>query len=291
MKIAIIGAGRVGLSLVKVLWKNFKIISICEKNEKEIGKFRKEYKSLEYIGTNPYSASINADVIFITTQDDFIEKVCNEIFENRDIRDKYVFHCSGSLPSTILNSAKKNNCYIGSMHPLQTVPDEIKGPENLKKAYFCLEGDNEAVEVAKKIVEKISGKYFIISPENKSLYHLGAVFSSNFINTMAYIGFKIYEKIGIVKDDKEFLEIISPLIDGAINGIKSYGIYKSLTGPIVRGDVNTLKRHVEGINKDYPEIRNLYKEICKITVELAEFYYKDKDYSKLKEFLEKNLWA
>ena len=270
MKISIVGAGRVGVSLAYLLSKNFEIEGIIDKNDEKIDRLKKQFHQAKYIGLDLITGIKNSDVIFITTQDDYIKQISDKIFSNNEIKDKYVFHCSGSLPSAILNSAKENGCFIGSIHPLQSVPDFEQGIKNLKKAYFCIEGDNEAIEVAKKIVNSISGKYFVIRTEYKSLYHLGAVFSSNFINTLVFITCEIFKKIGISEDYNKTIDIISPLINGSIDNILKLGVIKSLTGPVVRGDINTIKNHMYGLKDLMPELMPIYRQLITKTAELAE---------------------
>jgi len=282
MKISIIGAGRVGSCLAYLLKENFEIIGLTGKKFK--AEIEKEFNVFD-ISENKKIAKI-ADIIFITTSDDLIEKVSNEIFLDESIRYKYVFHCSGCHPSSILKKAKENNCFIGSIHPLQSVPDITQGIKNLKDAYFCIEGDSEAVEIAKKIVNYISGKFFIIDTKFKPLYHLGAVFSSNFINAVVFTTCEIYKKIGIGEDFNKIIEIISPLFTGSINGIKNVGIINSLTGPIVRGDTITINNHINAIKNFYPEILNTYRNLCQQTIKLARKSVKDKKILKKIEEIE-----
>ncbi len=269
MKISIIGAGRVGSCLALLLNNDFEIVGISGRDEKQLKKLQDILNSSCYFGNDNVECARKGDIIFITTPDDFIEKVATEIFRNHDIKNKYVFHCSGCNPSSLLNIAKKNNCYIGSIHPLQTVPNIEKGIENLKKAYFCIEGDEEAVKIAQKLVKAISGKHFVIKTEYKYLYHLGAVFSSNFVNSLVFTTCELYKKIGIAEDYNKIVEIILPLLKGALNGIESIGIINSLTGPIVRGDIQTVNKHLKAIEKDFPQILNLYIELSKQTIKLA----------------------
>ena len=156
MKIAIIGAGRVGKCFAYLLKEDFEIIGLSSKDSANLN--FKEFK----IFTPDKNSTLakNSDIIFLTTPDDIIEKTCNEIFSDKTIKEKFVFHCSGCHSSEILKKAKENNCSVGSIHPLQSVPDFDQGIKNLKNAYFCIEGDEEAKKVAKKIVNSISGKFY-----------------------------------------------------------------------------------------------------------------------------------
>ncbi len=273
MKIAIIGAGRVGSCFAYLLKDSFDIIGVTSLYPDQVK--LENFKIFSQEKNIPLSRE--ADVIFITTPDDFIEKTANEIFENTQIKEKFVFHCSGCHPSSVLKKAKDNECFIGSIHPLQSVPNLEQGVKNLKKAYFCIEGDNEAIEVAKKIVNAISGKYFVIDTKFKPLYHLGAVFSSNFINSIIFTTCEIYKKIGIAEDYNKIIEIISPLFTGTVDGIKNFGVVNSLTGPIIRGDIITIENHIKALKEYYPDVIETYKLLCIQTIKLAKKSVKDKE--------------
>jgi len=273
MKIAIIGAGRVGSCFAYLLKDSFDIIGVTSLYPDQVK--LENFKIFSQEKNIPLSRE--ADVIFITTPDDFIEKTANEIFENTQIKEKFVFHCSGCHPSSVLKKAKDNECFIGSIHPLQSVPNLEQGVKNLKKAYFCIEGDNEAIEVAKKIVNAISGKYFVIDTKFKPLYHLGAVFSSNFINSIIFTTCEIYKKIGIAEDYNKIIEIISPLFTGTVDGIKNFGVINSLTGPIIRGDIITIENHIKALKEYYPDVIETYKLLCIQTIKLAKKSVKEKE--------------
>ena len=281
MKIAIIGAGRVGSCLAYLLKDNYNIIGLTSLYEDE--NLRKDFNI--YKPDKNIELAKEADIIFITTPDDKIKITADEIFENKSIRKKFLFHCSGCHPSTILEKAKTNNNYTGSIHPLQSVPNVKQGIKNLKNAYFCIEGDDEAINIAKQIISNISGKYFTIKTEYKPLYHLGAVFSSNYINALIYTTCKIYKKILNENDYKKIIEIISPLFTGTVNSIKNIGVIEGLTGPIVREDLITIENHLKAIEKFFPEIEDLYINLAKQTIEVAEMQNKNIDSKKILEVI------
>ena len=262
--IVIIGAGRAGSSFARVLSgsKKFTINAIADKFLSSVDFI----SSLKYFGDDNIEATKYGDIIIISTPDDLIEKVAYEIREHID--NKIVFHLSGSRPSYILNCLKEKGCSVASIHPLQSMPDGETGAKNLLNAYFCIEGDKIAVHTAVDIVNEISGKYFTIDSKYKYLYHAAAVFSSNFINTTVFAAYSIFKEIGV--EEENIIEILSPLFNGTINNIDRLGVIKSLTGPVIRGDVNTIKGHLKSFENFYNEFSTLYRELTYFTVKLAE---------------------
>ena len=286
MNIVFIGGGRAGTSFAKVLQEttNFHIKAITCLTEKEAEDSAKFIGNVEYIGTDNKKALEYGNIIFITTPDDVIKKVADKIAIESNLKNKYVFHISGSLSSDILENCKSKEAYIGSIHPLQSMPSFEKGAENIKKAYFCIEGDTNAVQMAQEIIASVNNQFFTIDSHLKGLYHAAAVFASNYINATCFEAFSIFNQLGIEQDTIE--EIIKPLIRGTVNNIEELGITVSLTGPISRGDINTIKNHLNSFSKYRKEALPIYKELAKKTVEIAIL----KEESKKEKFLEiKNL--
>jgi predicted short-subunit dehydrogenase-like oxidoreductase (DUF2520 family) len=266
--VSIIGAGVVGTSLGYLLKKNgYKIVSIGSRTLASAEKAR------EFIGEgratdDVISAASSSGIVFITTPDDAIEEVCNKIAEKDGFqKGAVVFHVSGALPSTILITARKKGAKIASLHPLQSLASVEEGIKNIPGSYFFMEGDKEALSVAREIVNAFGGKEITLDVKKKVLYHAGAAVASNFL--VATIGFamELFETAGINREDA--LEAIKPLINGTIKNIYNLGIPKALTGPISRGDKKVVEDHLKAISKNSSEMLRLYSEIGKYTVKLG----------------------
>ncbi len=289
MNIVFIGGGRAGTSLAKVLQESDKFVvkAITCLTEQEAEDSANFIGNIEYVGTDNNKAIEYGNIIFITTPDDIIKKIADKISEESNLENKYIFHISGSRASDILKSCKIKGASIGSIHPLQSLPSFKKGAENIKKAYFCIEGDENAVKMGQEIVGSINNRFFTIDSDMKGLYHAAAVFASNYINTTCYEAFSIFRQLGIGEDT--VLEIIKPLITGTVNNIQELGIINALTGPISRGDINTIKNHLNSFFKYRKDDLLLYKELGKKTIELAilkEQTNKEK-FLEIKEILDK----
>ncbi len=290
MNIVFIGSGKAGTSLAKILSESekFTVSAVTSIIYEEAELSAKFIGSTKYYGTDNFKAVGYGDIIFITTPDDTIEQVCNQIAENCDIKGKFIFHISGSRPSTILSSAEKMGAFIGSIHPLQALPSFEVGSRLLKNSYFCIEGSEKASKIAVDIVDSISGNYFTIKTEFKPLYHAAAVFSSNYINTVCFAAYKIFKDIGV---EGEIHKILSPIFKGTVDNISQLGFIESLTGPIERGDINTVRRHLESIKRVSPDILNIYKELGLVTTEIAlnkKNQKNKKNINQIKDFLQQN---
>ena len=267
-RVSIIGAGVVGTAIGFLLReRGYCIVGIGSRTQKSAEKAR------EFIGEGEPSTDLaaiakRADVVFITTSDSAIEEVCKKIASEEGFNPSaIVFHMSGALSSEILRTARNCGAYVASLHPLQSLANLKEAVENIPGSYFCLEGDEAALSVAKKIVYSLEGKEITIGVDKKPLYHAGASVASNFL--VATIGFalELFEAAGISKEDS--LNALMPLIKGTIKNIESLHIPSALTGPISRGDTEVIEDHLKALLRERPERIGLYTDLGKYTVKIA----------------------
>ena len=169
-----------------------------------------------------------------------------------------VLHFSGAQPATILSPAAERGYLIGSLHPLQTIADAERGADRLVGACFTFEGDARAKEVGRLIVDAAHGRMLEVHPEDKARYHAACVFASNYVVACAAVAIRLLaEATGIGRD--EAVEALEPLWTGAVANLSRPGLPGALTGPIARGDVETVSRHLASLT---PETRSLYGHLA-----------------------------
>ncbi len=267
-KVSIIGAGVVGTAIGYLLKESgYNIIGIGSRTI-ESAKRAREFIGEGEASTDLCSISKKADIVFITTSDDAIERVCNKLAEENCInKGVTVFHMSGALSSDILRSARDEGAYVASLHPLQSLADAKEAVKNLPGSFFCLEGDDKALLIASDIVKSLKGKVITIKSDKKPLYHAGASVASNFLLATVRFGIELFETAGVERDVA--IEAIMPLIKGTVKNIENLKIPSALTGPISRGDLNIVESHLRAISKELPERQRLYIELGKYTVGIA----------------------
>lgn len=268
-KLYFIGAGKVGTSLAYLLnKKGYKIIGIASRNLKSAE------ASASFIGENItatndiYIFIEEADIIFITTNDDAIPFVVKDIAENCDINEGQVFiHTSGSLPSKVFEPLEIKGGIGISIHPLQTVASPAEGIKNIMGSLFAIEGNIKAYDIALELVKALDGQPFFIDSDKKPLYHLAAVVACNYFVTLINTSIKIFENVNI--DNEKGLTGILKLVRGTINNIEKIGPKQALTGPIARGDIHTIEGHIQAMKRYMPELLEFYKVLGSMTVEVA----------------------
>lgn len=268
-RVAIIGCGKVGTSLARYMSQigctvyglASRTLSSAEKVAKLVGCERYSTNALEIIkGT---------ELVFITTPDGIIAKVCTALAEENGFEEGVqVFHCSGSLPSTILEPARRSGAIIGSMHPLQSFARDYGDINPFKGIVMAVEGDEKAVETGLTLSELLESKGFRIETHAKTLYHASAVVASNCLVTLIDFAYQLLESSGI--GSKDAYTVLGPLVEGTLANIKTVGPTDALTGPVIRGDAATVSDHLEAIETSLPHLKQLYTVLGRHTLDVAK---------------------
>lgn len=264
----IIGCGNVGKVLGR-LWTETGSIQIQNVLNRSLDSAQ---QAVSFIGAgrplDDFCQLRPADLYLIGTPDDQIERTCTRLAETGILRQGcIVFHCSGALPSTLLRPAILHGASVASIHPIRS----FAGPEQVARSFdgtFCgVEGDKAALAILNDAFSAIGAKPVPIDAEFKSVYHAAAVFASNYLVTLLDTAAEAYEKAGIPRDIA--LQLMEPLVKGAVENVFRLGPTEALTGPIARGDLATAVRQYKAVSAWDKRRGALYKLLGKLTAVIA----------------------
>ena len=223
---------------------------------------------------SPVEAARAGRLVLITVSDDAIRGVCGELAGAGALGEgAVVAHCCGALGSEVLAAAREQcGCRVASMHPLQTFPTASAAVGRLPGAFFFCEGDGEALEVVEAFVGCIGGKAVRITASGeagKQLYHASAVMACNYLSAMIDSAVELMGRAGV--DGKTALTALGPLVRATVDNVLAMGPADALTGPIARGDVQTVQRHLAALDAAgaLGELPGLYRAAGRQTVALA----------------------
>ena len=263
MKIGFFGAGKVAVSLGKYFKNNGLDIA---------GFYSKTFASTEFARdfteTNGYSDLesfvLDCDIIFITTNDDELVNGFNEI-SNFDLENKIIVNTSGSYSSSIFSNARELGAFPYSLHPIYPFSDKETSYKNLGQAVFTLEGAEEKLSLVKGLVEGCGNKVILMKGDKKT-YHLACAMASNLTLALLSLSSKYLQKVGFNEEDS--IAALRPLVESNINSIFDKGFVNSLTGPVVRGDVDTIEGHLSKLNECDKEVyKRLSLELLDLSIE------------------------
>ena len=252
MRIGLIGCGRAGISIFHVLRKYNKIVGVYDSNARN----QKTAVKLLSVKANPSYRELieQSEVLFIATPDDVICKAYNKM--KRLLKgEKYIYHFSAILPADILT--RKEHVFRASIHPFATFP-RIAIPSTRRHFFLSIEGDRKALKCARVIFRPHHFTLNTIKKRDKPLYHLIGVFSSNLLVGLVASVYKIARMMGWRQRD--IRQLVFPIITETLNNVESYGLRDSLSGPLRRGDLQTVKKHLKVLQKNKDLLR-IYKDL------------------------------
>lgn len=283
MRIGIIGAGKVGTTLGKYM-------SIHGKNV--TGFYSRTYESADeaatFAETETYSSLCKlvekSDVIFITTPDGVIPQVWGDLL-HQDISNRIICHFSGSLSSHVFSGREEAGASGISMHPMYAFSDKFHSYEQFHTAYLTLEGDPEAVAVMKPMWEAIGHHVLTLKAEDKIKYHAAAAMASNEMLGLMQASLDILSECGF--SEKDSMALLTPLVQGNIASMLEKGCVNALTGPVERGDAQTVRKHLQALEGS--KAGKIYQSLGSTMVELAKRRNPDRDYIPVRTLFEKSM--
>lgn len=269
MKIAIVGAGVIGTSLGLLLQRaGHTLTALASRTKRRAQAASALLGGVEVVG-DPGLAVLGADVALLAVPDRAIEDVVAQLVAGGALRrSAVVAHLAGGLPAEILAPVRSVGAFAGALHPLQTFASVETAVRLLPETYFFVEGDDPAVEVLQSLVVTLGARSLPLAPGRKSLYHAGAVAASNFVVTLVDFAVRLLVMAGVPAE--EALPALLPLLKGTLANLESVGLPGALTGPIARGDVPTVERHLDALGAAPGNLLRLYRELARKTVEVAE---------------------
>ncbi|MFH1010098.1 MAG: Rossmann-like and DUF2520 domain-containing protein [bacterium] len=173
-----------------------------------------------------------------------------------DWSGKVVLHTAGALSSEVLAPLREKGAQVASFHPFGSFV-RAGGRVQFKGMTFGIEGTSEAQEVAEKIAHDLGGRPLIVTAENRAVYHLAAVFASNFFVGDLALAAEMLSQIGL--SEAQALQVLTPIVEGTFRNVKKLGVRNALTGPAAREDFETLARHETALRAMDPALAELYR--------------------------------
>lgn len=278
--INIIGAGRLGKTIGHLIssHKLASIQGICNQS------LDSAHDAIHFIGQGTAYETIgdlpSADITLITTTDETIENCALQLSQSTRLKkDSVIIHCSGIVPASILRPLEEQGCYIGSIHPLRSFANPAASIAAYPDTYCAADGDPKALAIAVPLFEKIGSVVFTIDSDKKALYHTGAIMAANYLVALFHGAQQCFEKAGIEKE--HCTPLITSLMTTVTDNLShSNSAEKSLTGPIKRGDSETIQKHLDTLAESIPELVNVYKPLGQLTLELTS--HKEEQLSRLR---------
>ncbi len=266
--VAIVGAGRLGQALGRLLRRRGVPVNwIAARNPARAKRAAQFIGGGRAVGLRDPELC-RAAVIMLSVSDSAIEPVAREIAAlQKDWSGRIVLHNCGSIPADVLEPFRRRGAAIGSLHPYQTIPSREDGSRNLIGTFWSVEGDAAAVRLGRQWVKKVSGTVFRIRPGGKPLYHLSAFLVCPTELALMDQAEKVLRSAGV--PPRIVRPMLSRFVAETAKNFQQMGGGKALTGPVVRGDWTTIRKHIAALRRTSPEALPAYLELLRLMAKLV----------------------
>lgn len=278
MKIGIIGAGKVGVTLGKYLKEHqVFVMGFYSKSRESVR------EACDFTGTKEFYTLEElvraSDTLFITTPDGVIGEVWDNI-AGCPMEKKIICHFSGSLSCDVFSNRKEAGVSACSIHPIYPFDNKYSAYLQFHKAVLTIEGDMEAVNKMAPLFQGLGHKVFQMEGTNKKKYHAAASMASNHMLALLEVSVRLLKQCGFC--EKDAYEILRPLVLSNLENAMNKGVMEALTGPVERNDIDTVSGHLKELSAEDTKI---YQSLGSLLIEIAEEKHPDRDYGKLEKIL------
>jgi predicted short-subunit dehydrogenase-like oxidoreductase (DUF2520 family) len=263
-RLGFIGAGTTGGAFARCLSDaGYTVVAVASRSAASAERLAERLNGCQAV-ENAQAVADVADLVFITTPDDAIAGVAAQV---RWPPGVWVAHVSGAESLDVLEPARRAGAAVGSIHPLQTFTDSEQAVAAMPGSTFALEGDGALLDCLREMVAALGGRAVELRAQDKALYHAASVLVSNYAVTLMDMATTLWQQFGA--DPGSAAQALVPLLQGTVDNLRRLGLPDALTGPIARGDLGTVQRHLDALEATAPDLLPAYRELGLRTIPVA----------------------
>lgn len=262
--ISIVGAGNFGSALAQLLveagYAVHEIVTRAGKKPSKAAHAAAQKGGAAAVALD--RAALNSELLWLCVPDDAIGDCASKIAK-RGTTAKIVLHSSGALASDVLEPLRKRGVSVGGAHPLMSF---VAGPApSMDNVLFAVEGDRAAVAAATMIARDLGAVSFTIKKDKKALYHAFGAFTSPLLVAHLATAERLAREAGVPK--ASIRKAMRPIIGRTLENYFANGAAASFSGPLVRGDVETIRKHLKALRR-YPRELSVYSALISQSLEV-----------------------
>jgi len=266
MKVAVIGAGRVGTGVAVLLQRaGHRIVAVS-------GRGPTRDRAARYLPGVPVLDAVPAaevaELVMLGVPDDLIEPTAEALAGAGAVgAGRWVAHLSGARGLDVLATVREAGGGRLAIHPLQTFPDVVSAIDGIPDCAVAVTADDEeGYGVAERIADDLLGVPFRLDDALRARYHAAAVFASNYVIAASAVAAHLFASAGV----PDPVRAMQPLQRSTLDNLARLGPGVALTGPAVRGDAGTIERNLRAVAEVMPEAVPAYVTLARVALDLAE---------------------
>lgn len=266
MRVAVVGAGRVGTGVAVLLQR------AGHRIEAVSGRGPTRDRAARYLPGVPVleavAAAETAEFVVLGVPDDLIARTAEALAGAGAVAPgRWVTHLSGARGLDALVAVREAGGGRLAIHPLQTFPDVVSAIDGIPDCAVAVTADDDAgYRVAERIADDLLGVPFRLDDDLRAGYHAAAVFASNYLVATSAVAADLFASVGV----PDPVHAMRPLQRTTLDNVARLGPGAALTGPVVRGDAGTIERNLQAIAEAMPKAVPAYVALARVALDLAE---------------------
>jgi predicted short-subunit dehydrogenase-like oxidoreductase (DUF2520 family) len=263
LALGFIGAGRVGTGLATAFARaEWKVVAVASHSRAAARSLARRLRGARVC--TPQEVADTADLVFLTVPDDAIAKVAAGL---RWRKGTACVHCSGAAELDVLAKAVAEGAFAGGFHPLRMFGERGESVGALSACSIALAGPEALVRTLARLARSVGARPLRLPEGGRALYHAGANFSGAFVIALVEETVALWGKLGVSRIDA--LAALLPLLRGTLDNVEKLGPAGGLGSAVARGDIGTIRRHLDALARAAPESLELYRMLSLRTVPVA----------------------
>ncbi|MEJ7749008.1 MAG: DUF2520 domain-containing protein [Candidatus Limnocylindrales bacterium] len=260
----VVGGGAVGTALAIALSRaGWPVQAVASRDPERRERFRRLVDGARAFA-EPQALIEEVELIILAVPDDAIAGLAASV---RLYGGQALVHTSGALGADVLTPAMAAGSQAGAFHPLVAFADTERAIAALHGATVAIEGDDQLAGLLADMADALGATAVRLAPGSKAAYHAAAVLAAGGFVALLDAIVELGAVAGL--DEAGALAIYTPLLEGTLGNARSLGVAAALTGPVTRGDLGTLRAHLEALRKHAPGVLDLYAAAARREIELA----------------------
>jgi predicted short-subunit dehydrogenase-like oxidoreductase (DUF2520 family) len=263
VKVAVVGPGRVGTLLaVAGARAGWRIVAVAGGSPAARDAIAAMVAGVRAVDSAA-AAAARAELVLLAVPDDAIAEVVDELVRAEAVGpDHRVVHVAGSRGLGVLHRAGLAGVRLAACHPAMTVPRGARDPDLLVGVPWGVTAAAADLGWAEELVVQLGGDPYRVGDDARGLYHAGLAVASNAVGAAVVTARRLLLAARIERPEA----FVAPLAAASVANAAVDGV-AALTGPIVRGDVGTVRAHLDRIAVDLPELLDAYRALARATLE------------------------
>jgi predicted short-subunit dehydrogenase-like oxidoreductase (DUF2520 family) len=261
LRVGVVGAGRVGAVLAAALKAGgHEIVAVAGESDASRRRIDELLPGVTVL--KPTAVAKACDLLLLTVPDDMLDNVVTTLSDSGSIHaGQHVVHTSGRHGLAVLEPARAAGALVAAMHPAMTFTGTAVDLDRLAGTVFGLTADPTDHAYVEALVAELGGRSMWVPEEMRTLYHAGLAHGANHLVTLVTEAMEILSAAGA----EDPAGTLRPLLTAALDNALEHGD-AALTGPIVRGDLGTVRAHLTDIAANAPQTLGSYLALARATL-------------------------